>query len=149
MKKIIVFILILGCLSFVAYSKNGEKSIFDLNNITKVCLVSSEKYADAESVECGKKYFNYCSVSTAEEIIKKAEVDAVQVYIEGYSFDKFKQDYNLEIVSSLSIGEMQIINAWSSLFKDSVLIGNEKVNVQIAVCENKLIAGFPMILTGY
>lgn len=153
MKKLIVFVFLLCCLSGTAFFKVGANPLFKLKNVEEVCFVSESEfvYADVESVACGDKFFNFCSIQTAKENLEKFEKnsDAVQFYFSEITVEEILQKLKADTVESYSSNEIEITLGYTPYVQDCVLVDGKKVNVQIASTENGVIAGFPMILTGF
>ena len=151
MKKIIVFVSILCAFCALSFFKIEKNPIFELKNVEKVCLVSEQEYSDMESVVCGNKFFNYCTLEQAKEKVVELEnnIDSMQFYLKGVDFKNLCNLLNVEIVSSIDLGSLKVYCCYSPYAQKSVLIDGKKVNVQIALEGKNIIAGFPMILTGY
>lgn len=153
MKKLIVFGLVLLCLVSTLSVKIETNPLFALKNVEKVCFVSNTKMIedDVETVVCGDKYFNFCSLSVAKENLKKIEkdLDGIQFYLQNTSFEELTKQLKLQIVTSNQIEGLTIICGYTPYFQDCIYLDNKKVNVQIAVKSNEIVAGFPAILTGY
>lgn len=150
MKKLIVFLfiiaLVVGGFSFEGLSKG----IFVAEGIEQVCFVSGKQYEDFESVQCGEKFFNYCSYEKAKEkafLVKNC--DAVQFYTNEESLKAVLDKINYQQLYSEVVEGIEIGYGYSPCYASSVFIDGKKVNVQIARKDGKVVIGFPMILTGY
>ena len=150
MKKLIVFILLLACLGSTVGFKSNINPIFSLGNVEKVCFVSGEKIDGLESVVCGEKFFNYCSLRQAKENLDKIRnSDSYQIYLNEIDVKKVFDLLKFEQISVIELERVTVYCGYSVYGDKSVLIDGKKVNVQIAVTGEGVIAGFPMILTGY
>ena len=154
MKKFIVFIFLAGCLGCTGFVKlKARDSIFDLSGVKKVCLVCEEELEEMESVRCGDYVFNYCSLDIAKEKYDALSTKGVQLYFEEVDLDEFLDELfkqlKIEVVSESHVKEISILQCYTPYFQDCVYIDNKKVNVQIATTSEGVIAGFPMILTGF
>ncbi len=79
---------------------------------------------------------DYLSVSSGDcEVVEMVAAD----------FDKVKDILNLEIVSSREISGRTIIEGYSNKLKENVVIDNRKVNIQMSICGDKMIVGYPLI----
>ena len=153
MKKLLVFILILACCISSVFIKNDINPIFNFSNIDKVCIVSASNFqndGEIESVACGDKYFNYCSLDVARTKIRelKNDFDAIQFYLSG-NVDEFLNKMKFQLVSTSSIEGIEIYYGYTPYYQDCVFVDGKKVNMQVAVVGESIIAGFPLILTGY
>lgn len=153
MKKLVIFILILVCTVSSLFVKNDINPIFNLSNVEKVCIVSASNLQygeDIESVACGDKYFNYCSLEIAKTKIKEIgnNFDAIQFYLSG-EIDKFLSKMKFEQISTSRIENIDIYYGYTPYYQDCIFVDGKKVNMQVAVVDGSIIAGFPMILTGY
>ena len=53
------------------------------------------------------------------------------------------------VVQENEIENLRLIYAYSPYYQDSVMVDGKKVNLQLAFDGGNLIAGFPLILTGF
>lgn len=53
------------------------------------------------------------------------------------------------VVQENEIENLRLIYAYSPYYQDSVMVDGKKVNLQLAFDGDNLIAGFPLILTGF
>lgn len=153
MKKIIVFCLLLSILCSTALVKIETNPLFQTEGVEQVCIVSSSKILDesVSNVACGDKFFNYCSFSTAKQNIKKWKnvLNSLQFYYDDMQLQEVFEVLRFSEISSQEIDGLTVYYGYTPYYQDCVLIDGKKVNVQIAVSDGKVIAGFPMILTGY
>ena len=152
MKKLVVFVLLLACLGATFAFKNEKNPLFQMP-AEQVCFVDEKSYSDifdVETVQCGDLIFNFCSLQDARENLGKIkDFKAIQFYFSSISCEELLKTLKAEILSEESPEGLRIINAYTPYFSKSVLIGNKKVNLQIALREERIVAGFPMLLTGY
>lgn len=152
MKKLIVFVLLLACLASTLAFKNEKNPIFSLP-AQQVCFVDEKSYADkfeVETVQCGDLIFNFCSLEEAKKNLEKVEnFKAMQFYFSTTSFEEIIKTLKADVVSRENVENLEIINAYTPFFSKSVLLDGKKVNLQIAVKDGLVVAGFPMILTGF
>ena len=150
MKKIVVFVLVLLMVGLTYFAKNKEIPLFDLDSITKVCFVVDEsEEVSGETVECGTKKFVYMNLEEARKEVENIKFDAVQFYFAEEDLKNVLAEMKAEKISSQKVQNVDIEYYYSPLFQDSVLIEGKKVNMQIALKEGEVIAGLPLILTGY
>lgn len=151
MKKFLVFILILVCFCAISLFKTQTNPLLACENVEKVCFVSSGNIEDMESVKCGDMVFNYCTLKQANEKLSKIESDlkGVEFYIKDISFEKLCEILKVEVVSQSQVGDLNVFCCYSPYGQENVTIDGKKVNVQIAVYDDLVLAGFPMLLTGF
>lgn len=150
MKKIVVFVLVLLMVGLTYFAKNKEIPLFDLDSITKVCFVVDEnEEVSGETVECGRKKFVYMNLEEARKEVENIKFDAVQFYFDKDVLNDVLEEMKAEKVSSQKVQGANVEYYYSPYFQDSVLIEGKKVNMQIALKDGEVIAGLPLILTGY
>ena len=151
MKKFLVFVLILACFCSVALFKTESNPLFSCKNVEKVCFISSNEIEEAQSVKCGDKVFNYCTLQQANEMMSdlKSELDGIEFYIKDITFERLCEILKAEVVSQSKIGELNVFCCYTPYQQNCVVINGKKINVQIAVYEDMVLAGFPMLLTGF
>lgn len=150
MKKLIVFILILGCLTSTLFIKSWNNPIYNMAGVERACIVSGVQYKDMESVECGQVYFNFCTYSQAKEKLNSADpIKCLQLYFNNLTVEELMKTLRMDVVKTEEVENMTIYCGYSPYWSDCIYLDGKKVNVQIAVKEGSIIAGFPAILTGY
>lgn len=152
MKKIVVFLMILAC---VCSTLNFKKSsLFDLEGVERVCFISEKNYQNEEisTVECGNKFFNYCSFSTAKRNIEnwKNDLDGIQFYYKDTNLEQILKNLKFQQISEQKLDNLQIFYGFTPYYSDCIVLEGKKINVQIVVSEEgTILAGFPVVLTGY
>lgn len=136
------------------FFKTARNPIFELSDVQQACFVSPYDFADempVESVNSGDLVFNYCSWHTAKANLSKLNKDAegMQLYFQQIDLQNLLVTLKAECVSTEELGDLTVINAYTPYYFDCVYVQNKKVNMQIALKENQVVVGFPMILTGY
>ncbi len=153
MKKLFVFAIIGLCLLSTLFFNSKVLPLFNFNGVEKVCFVSANKYesADFDSVPCGDNFFNYCSLETAKKNLDeiKHNMVGIQFYINSEDVDSVLDALNATFVFNETVGDVVVYYAYTTYYDDSVFLNGKKINVQIATYQDKLIVGFPMILTGF
>lgn len=71
--------------------------------------------------------------------------DSQVVEINSKAYLKIKDLLNLEVVEKNEIAGRTIIEGYSNKLKNYVVINNRKVNIQISICDDKMIVGYPLI----
>ena len=153
MKKIVVFVLLICCLFTTMLVKVEKNPLFEISGVEKVCFVSGKNYAceGISSVQCGSKFFNFCSLETAKERLEdlKKNMEGLQFYFEEVSLQEVASALKFEVVMLDKLENMTVYCGYTPYYQDCVYLNNKKINVQIAEQNGKIVAGFPMILTGY
>lgn len=153
MKKFIVFMLIIGCLVSTFHFKSQTSPILSLKNIENVCFVNDKKfeYADIQNIESGNLVYNYCSLSTARKYLNELQKDCkgIQLYFDSLDFKEILKTLKAEIISQSEIEGIKILYCFTPYYDQAIFQDGKKINLQIALKEGKMIAGFPLILTGY
>ena len=65
--------------------------------------------------------------------------------LDASSLNKLTSFLNLEVVNKNEISDRVIIEGYSNKLKDYVVINGRKVNIQLSICDNKIIMGYPLI----
>ena len=151
MKKLIIFLFILSLvLGGFCFSGKAEQ-IFDVEGVDRVCFVSSERYdGEFESVQCGEKFFNFCTFEEAKSkvaLVKSS--DAVQFYAQQCELAAMLKRIKFQELSSEEVEGIEVCYGYSPCYPCSIMFDGKKVNVQIAKAGGRVIVGFPMIMTGF
>lgn len=151
MKKMIVFLVLVGLVTASLRFSNPKSQIFDVFGVDKVCFVSDKEFeGEFETVSCGDKFFNFCTFEQAKEnALLLKESDAVQFYTDETSTDEILKTVHFQKMSSEMIDGIEIIYGYSPCYSDSVVLDGKKINVQVAKIDGEVVIGFPMILTGF
>ncbi|MBR1890783.1 MAG: YwmB family TATA-box binding protein [Clostridia bacterium] len=150
MRKLFAFLLILGCLGSV-FALGDKTSVLDVLEPVQVCLVAKEKLdeEDVNCIECGNMFFNYCSKETAKKLIQKQDFDAIECYCMDKTYVQIKKLLQIQEVTKEKYGKLVVYTGYTSKFDGHVVVDGRNVNVQIAVSDERVVVGFPLILTGY
>lgn len=149
MKKLIVFLLIIVFISITSFVKNSQNPLFYFNDVNRVCLVVDAGSLDGEVINCGNKDFVYYSKEDALEKINNSKIYAKQFYFDDVNLKEILSVLNADIVSTQEFEDLKIYYCYTPYEQDCVYIENKKVNLQIVFKSNEIVAGLPLILTGY
>ena len=150
MKKLLSFILIIFMISLTFFIKNNENPLFFCEKVYKTCFVVDESIESEDMVNCGSKNFLYFNTDDGYEFIKSGvNVDAMQFYLKDITLDDLLDLLDISIIDEQEVENYYCIYGYSPYYQDCVFIGGKKVNVQIVTENDEIIAGFPLILTGY
>ncbi len=109
------------------------------------------------------KYYLYTVDDDGDFEIETTEDDAKKLFAvnqvvlgEGYQFDnksitplEIMTYFDAEIVSECVLDGMKVKNCFSPRLKDYVMQGGERVNLQIAITEDTIKIGYPLILDSF
>ena len=93
--------------------------------------------------------FVYLGGDEAKEAVKKTKVEGLEFYISALTKDEILKLLKATVLSESVVEGMKITYAYSPYYQNSVTLDGKKVNLQIAERDGEIIAGFPLILTGY
>lgn len=110
------------CLVFIACVSALMWDSFNYNNLFKLC----EKHIN-----------NVCS--------KMSYSDAQVIEFVGVDYEDLLRELNVQIINKNNISDRLIIEGYSNLLSEYCVINDRKVNIQISVCDNKVILGYPFI----
>ena len=63
--------------------------------------------------------------------------------------NEIKETLNLKIIKTTNVENIVLITGFSPLLHKFIKIGSALVNVQIAITQNKVVIGYPLILHSY
>ncbi len=153
MKKLIVFIFLLCCVGVTALFKLETNPLFKIEGVEKVCFISNTEIDSecVDSVYCGDLVFNYCSLEDAWQNLSEfsQNIQGLQFYIVDVSVEDILSVLKASVVEEFEQEGLYVVTAYTPYYQDCVYVNGVKVNVQIASNDEGVIAGFPMILTGY
>lgn len=153
MKKLLAFLLLICCLISTFHFKSQTSPIFSLENIGKVCFVNEKSFdiENVENIESGNLFYNYCSLETAKKNLDLLQKNSkgVQLYCEKVDLDYVLKTLKAEIVSQNEIDNMKIVYCYTPFYDKAVFEDGKKINLQIAMKDEQVVLGFPLILTGF
>lgn len=151
MKKTIVFIFLCVILSSTCFVKmSKENPIFNLKGATAACFVADEEFDACSYMYCGDLVFNYCSLEAAQKKLDMlSQSQAIQIYLENADVKDVLKSLKCVDYTKSEVENLTVYTGWTPYFRGSVLVENRKVNLQIAVKDSKIVAGFPAILSGF
>ena len=79
----------------------------------------------------------------------KKDMSAVQFYLKNQDLKALQKKLKYKHISQTNLENLTVYCGYSPYGQDSVYVDGQKVNIQIAVGEDLIIVGFPLILTGY
>lgn len=147
MKKLAVFIaFILLCVGFML---TEDLSLYNISGLSKVCFVTYDQVDGVETIETSQYNYIYCTPNEAKSLSNKINKVGVINYFEKTEKAKILKNIKANISMMEKIDNMEVIYGYSPLYKCSLCIENKKVNFQMAVKEDEILLGFPLILGGF
>ena len=144
MKKILlIFLIIPFAMSF--YFRQVDESFLSMDGIDKVYVVTKDKTEEFNALQTAQ--YNYDLFDEGLNT-NKIKPEGFVLYMTK-ELDELKSDLNLLIDRQEVINDMQIYYGYTPLYNDFVISNNKRINTQIVVRGDKLIVGFPMILSGF
>ncbi len=146
MKNLIVFFLIVSLFAFLYF----QSPSLSFDEACSACFVVEKEVEGFDQIKNGNDFLvqvyedfeNF--YNSYNEIIK-----GFNLYFTSLEIDQFAKKVNGQIYQSQSVENIDIYYGYTSMFKDFRYLQGRKVNIQIAVKENEVIVGFPLILTGF
>lgn len=142
MKNMIVFFIMITFLfSLPTFLPNN----YSFENYQKVVLVGDEKMGD-DCLKCGNDYF--CTFIDDGWEKYQSNSSAIIFYFDEFDFSAFSNECD-EIYACKNVDEIQVYEGFYKGSQKSVNIDDKKVNFQLAITDNCVILGFPMIVVGF
>jgi len=94
--------------------------------------------------------FSFFSIGYYDDFLSRLNsLNLVSSYDNNFicydNIDELMSRLNLNVVSERVISDRVIIEGYSSLINDYVVVNNHKVNVQMCLLEDKILVGVPLI----
>ncbi len=137
MKCLMCFSLLIA---FIFPLFNVQKSdIFAVEGISSIYFVKEEdgkmRYAIQEKSEIS--------------LLELNEIEGVILTFEDEELDEIAHRLNLKMVREEVIDDMKLIYGYTDLYDDFIYLDGKQTNVQILKRQNEVVAGFPIILSGF
>lgn len=149
-----IFCLILFCMVCVPITK-PVFNVFAEPSITYYFYTSSINYqiSGAKITSCGNGSIVSCNAEDSQKIKKILPyIYGESVRIKNYDNDTLKniiQNYTKNLVKKEYIDDYNFMLCYDKSMPNFVTIDNQKVNVQIAISQNEINIGYPLILNGF
>lgn len=150
MKKFLSFIFFMFCIFFCVVNNSGIKTFLDSEEINKVIFYCEENndLKNSLCVQNGGGYIIETDKKTAYENFDNIKgCFGVTIFFDNIQLEDILN--NVNVVKQEKIGDCEIYYATAKNIIFSTYIENKKINLQIAVSNNKIIIGFPLILGSY
>ena len=129
-----------------------SKSLYDNEHIVGACIISKDEVVLAgceEVIESGQQFYYYTSSDFKKFAHSFSSIDGVVLYFGDYSIEALVKDYNIDYFQGGDVDGNEVYYGYTPYYRDSISVQNKKVNVQIIVQADRIIAGFPAVLTGF
>lgn len=119
------------------------------------CKASVNIYCRQTSLQCVSTGLGYQVTCNSDEFVKTvgfcSKVDGVSARFSGNAndVDALINRLQADVVSCQQLGELYVFCCESPLLKNGVAIDGKRVNVQIALSNNTVTVGSPLILGDY
>lgn len=148
MNKVIVFFILIGIFVATFYFTSEINPIFTMENVVDACVVS-DRAISVENIKNGQKYYNYCKYDEVKDLLQHNQCDALQLSFDKRNEKEIKKQCKFQEISRQKLGDIEILYGYTPFWHDCKYVDGKKVNMQIAIYDAKVIAGFPLLLTGY
>ena len=154
MKKFIALVAI--CLGLLFLQNSYSLSSVSASYEGTYTFYTLENFEDeqVEVIQCGNGFLVSCDNQVATEIYTELDKELLQG--ESFCFDGDLQDiyqllYKLNVTETSieQVEDIYIIYGYSSMLGNSVEVDGEKINIQIALREDIITVGTPLILGSY
>ncbi len=152
MKIIAVFIFLIILFSFFRIEQNEE--LLNVSN-DGICefFVGGEVSNFPDYISVSKfngGAFISCKINFGKLLLSQLEnVKGVTIRLKKYSYEELLSKFKVRILKEEIIDEKKIIYGFSDFLNEGVFLDHKKVNIQIVVNGDSLIAGTPLILGSY
>lgn len=96
-----------------------------------------------------KTLITIANSATSNVVVLVNEKDSQLVSIIEEDLDQFLNKINLQNCNKFFIEDRLIIEGYSSKINDYIVINNNKINIQISVCDNRCLIGSPVIKNSF
>ena len=146
MKNLIVFFLIVSLFAILYF----QSPSLPFEEASNACFVVDKEIEGFDQIKNGNEYLtqvyedfeNFYNLYTEN-------IKGFNLYFKSLDINQFAKKINGQIYQSQSVENIEMYYGYTAMFKDFRYLQGRKVNVQIAVKENEVIVGFPLILTGF
>lgn len=158
MKKFIVFFSVLLLIGSLTFFQKGQLVDFCFaNNATYVLILSHQNLPSNEQfivTQNGNGLVVKTQKNNARKLLNAASNFVGEAWeIEGQNQEQVVKEItkklNLKVIGYEQVNSITVLNAYTSKIGYYVLNGNEKQNVQIAMRDNFVVVGSPLILHSF
>ncbi len=151
MKKLMVFIFVI--LSAGVCIAVPKADVFGMANAKSYTLILNVEEAKAENLTFTQNgqdaIFSTADKSQAHQLYKKYNPKCAILTFDKGEYNNILNYLKIDAKSTQKVENMQILCAYTSIYPEYRVVENKKVNVQMAIKEEEIICGFPMIMTGF
>jgi hypothetical protein len=156
MKKVGLFLILLFIFSFCGLSDNKFINLCKDFNRAKLEIFCNNYIREIENeekfkiIKNGNSYIIQTNASMASEIKKYVnDYSGFTLSFKGTKQDALSLINDLKIVKTENINGIKSIYGYAGGFLNCVVVGGKKVNVQIAINNEMVFIGSPVILGSY
>ena len=149
MKRLSILIFLVFALFASTFSKDMTNPLFESEKVQSVCLVVDQGVLSGEIVQCGDKDFVYLSPTEAKKCLKKYQTYSLQFNLENVTLQELLKLLAGKVLFCQALEDLEIYYCYTPFEQNCVYMDGKKVNMQVAISDEKIVAGFPLILTGY
>ncbi len=152
--RFLLFCLIVISVSILPITKPIFSKFKDIENTTYF-FYSNDFVNDinANVIRSGNSFIISCDASLASKVKNSlCDILGESVRIRNYTnqtLNAIMQNYQNKIIKQEVIDNIEIFYCYDSSLERCVYFSNSKINVQIAVKDNEINIGYPLILNGY
>lgn len=151
MKKLAVFCIVVVALILPDFLVQ-KQSVLDFDSVKAVSFVTDCESAtkfNLDFVQNGSDAIAQVDVKQASELYQKIQPKCIVLSLDEKDLSKLTNFLNLKHFYQQNLDDMEIIYGYTDKFEDFTFVDNKKINVQIAVRQGDVVAGFPLIMTGF
>lgn len=63
--------------------------------------------------------------------------------------EDFLSKINLEVYNKINLNDRVVIEGYTSNLRDYVVVNNSKINIQISICDDSCLIGYPLIKNSF
>ncbi len=151
---LLVFVLVGALLSF---QKTSFVSINVPSNATYVVVTKRHSYPEYEGVQVVQNG-NTSILTTTYETAKMLHKTLNQVQAQAWEMEtsngkefvkQLVRNLNVQWFDSYCVGELYVLNGYTNHLNGFVRVGKHKQNLQVAMTQNKVVIGYPLLLHSY
>lgn len=147
MKRLLTFFIVsVLTLSVLPCS---SKSIFDAD-FFQVCIISDQVLPEEDFLKVLRSGDQFYYYSNEKDVYKEfSDIKGVVLYFENYSLQALANDFCLQYFAGENVDGKSVYYGFTPYFDKSIQLNSKRINVQIVLDGEQIIAGFPAILTGF
>lgn len=148
--KIILLIFIFALIALIQLRNTSTltNAIFFDEVANKTCVYAYSDYGQEDVTKCGElKIIN--GTTEFANSLKFNDFLGQMLEFNKIDFDSFISSNNIEVLSTEKVEDITIYNCYVSSLPKFVVVKNKRVNMQIAITNECVKVGYPLILGGF